>query len=166
MGIILLCLLSYLSVSDIITIISIVVNGILALWIVKVIQASFANRRTLKDHFISEVKDLRVEYRTVLNNIYAKKLNSKEVIPWFKVMNIKVNDLMDCLNREFNVEKFALDPYQNQLRDLITESEDFIEGYKGNKKLILSASLIEKMTDFHGENQKLFNDLIIKINNS
>lgn len=74
--------------SDIIAIIGVIINAFLAIWIVKTLQNNLANKRYLKDHLIQEVKDLRSEYKKFLNELYQGKLRPKQILPWFKLMNI------------------------------------------------------------------------------
>jgi hypothetical protein len=82
---------------------------------------------------------------------------------WFKLMNIKVNDLMDNLRDIYKVDQKLLDPYQNDLRALITENDDFIHQFK-DPKLELTPSSRNSLVKFQKENNKLFTALIIYIN--
>ena len=69
-----------LDFSDYIEITGIIVNFFLAIWIVKTIQNKLTNKRVLKDHFISEIKELRVEYNAYIKDCYDGKLIPKETL--------------------------------------------------------------------------------------
>lgn len=150
--------------SDIISIISMGVNILLTLWIVYVIQNKLNNKRVLKDHYITEIKSIREEFRTHLNSLYGCKLCPLNIIPWYKLMSIKLYDLAIDLNDIYCVRLDYLNEYQNTLRDLITESEDFNKQYN-NPLLIVSPELKNEIIKFQQENSKTFNELIVHINN-
>lgn len=154
-----------IATADWINIASILVNIGIAIWITHVLQNKFTNNRTLKDHFINEIKDIRAEYKGFLKRLYSNSTNPKDLLPWFKLMNIRVKDLVTLMNNRYEVAEDFLNPYQNDLRELITESEDFNRCYRSNQ-LILTESLKRDLMRFQQEYQRLFNELIIKINDS
>lgn len=51
------------------TLIGIVVGALVAVWVVKVIQNKLTDDRVLKDYFISEIKDIRDQYRSFVNDL-------------------------------------------------------------------------------------------------
>lgn len=155
-----------LSNSEWIDIVGLLVNSLLAFWIVRTIQNKLTNKRVLKDHFINEVKEIRNEYRQCLSNLHSSKTHASRVIPWFKLMNIKVDDLMQIMNKKYKVDSKILNPYQNELRELITESTDFISQYSKEQNLEFSETTKSRIIIFQQEHNHLFNDLIIQINDS
>jgi hypothetical protein len=155
-----------LSASDWISIFAILVNGGLAVWIVNTIQNRMTNKRTLKDHFISEVKEIRNDYKTLLSNLYSDKMIAKELPSRFKLMNIKVSDIMTLIFDKYRIDKTMLSPYQNNLRELITENEDFIKNFEKENSLKFSENSKIQIMKFQQDNNHLFNELIIKINDS
>jgi hypothetical protein len=155
-----------LETSDCINLLGIFINSILAFWIVKTIQNRLTNKRVLKDHFISEVKDIRNDYKNCLSNLYSSKSLPKLVIPWFKLMNIRVNDLMLILNKKYKIGSSHLLPYQIDLPELITNNEEFIDQFRNESLIVFSEISKIQLLRFQQENNKLFNDLIIKINDA
>ena len=151
-----------ITTADWINIASVIVNICIAIWITHILQNKFTNNRTLKDHFINEIKDVRAEYKGFLNRLYSNSTNPKELLPWFKLMNIRVKDLVMLMNNRYEVAEDFLNPYQNDLR---TESDDFNRCYR-NRQLILTENLKRDLMRFQQEHQRLFNELIIKINDS
>lgn len=152
--------------SDWIDITGLLINSFLAFWIVKTIQNRLTNKRVLKDHFITEIKEIRNEYRNFLSNIYSCKTHPRIVIPWFKLMNIKVNDIMSVLNVKYSIDRNYLLPYQHDLQELITNNEDFITQFNDDKNVTFTETSKIQFIKFQQENNQLFNDIIIKINDS
>lgn len=110
------CFLDRVSISDWINIIGIIINSSLSIWLVITIQNRLTNKRVLKDHFITEIKDIRSEYKIFLNNLYSNNIRVKSVIPWFKLMNIKVIDIMRTINEIYKIDENILNPYQNDFK--------------------------------------------------
>lgn len=153
-----------LNPADWIAIAGILVNSALTIWIVRTIQNRLTNKRVLKDHFIVEIKEIRSEYKCFLNKLYANKMTAQSIIPWFKLMNIKINDIIDLISEKYRIDKTILKPYQNDLRELITENEDFIKMFKSDKPIDFSDNSKNQFIKFQQENNHLFNKIIVKIN--
>lgn len=155
-----------IDVSDVISILSIVVNAFIAIWVVSEIQKNTSNRRILKDHFINEVKDIKDLYKDKFNQIMTNKSKPKDLLIWFKVMYIKIDDLLKCLNELYDVDLAYLEPYQRDLRYIVTENSDFIDAFSSNSEIQVSTVFMRDLMDFHQKNHKIFNKLIIQINNN
>jgi len=161
-----LCLsLSSFNVSDWIDAFGIVVNALLAYWIVRTIQNKLTNKRVLKDHFINEIKEMRSEYKNCLSNLYSGQSNPSRVLPWFKLMNIRVTDVMTLINTKYGIDVHLLKPYQNDLRELVTENADFIDQFKKSAVQFSDKSRNELLL-FQQTHNHLFNEIIIEINDA
>lgn len=158
------CIFNGFSWGNVITLIGILVNALLAIWIVKTLQSNQKNKRYLKDHLIQEIKDLRCEYRKFLSELYSGHLKPKQIIPWFKLMNIKIQDTMDIINQKYKIEKGFLRCYQMELRELVTEFKEFNENFKTNNSLRLSENSQKEIIKFQQNYNSKFNSLIIQIN--
>ncbi|MCO5289632.1 MAG: hypothetical protein M9940_09455 [Bacteroidetes bacterium] len=160
--------LASMGASEWVSLLGIAVNSILAYWIVRTIQNKLTNKRVLKDHFILEMKEIRAEYKTCLNNLYNNKTHPENVIPWFKLMNIKVADLMKLISKKYNVSENILLPYQNELRELITNNDDFTHQFKDKKEKNLPVEFSDNsrhtFIKFQQEHNHIFNDIIVLIN--
>ena len=150
--------------SDWIELIGIIINSLLAIWIVVTIQSNLNNRRVLKDHFICEIKNIRDAYKNQLNIIYSEKCVPQDMIPWFKLMNIKINDIMKIISKRYKIDIKKLEPYQLELRNIVTENEDFISQFKKNEPMKISSQFKNDLIKFQQTNNYIFNDLIILIN--
>jgi len=156
---------SSLEPADWITLFGVLVNAGLAYWIVRTIQNKLTNKRVLKDHFINEMKDIRNEYKTCLNNLYSNCTHPHRVIPWFKLMNIKVDDLMTIIHTKYCIDKAKLKPYQVELQELITNNEDFMAQFN-NDKVVFTQSSRTQLIQFQQSHNQLFNEIIIAINDA
>ena len=150
--------------SNIIDIVSIAVNGFLAIFIVKNVQKSQDNERVIKDHFINEVKAIKDQYALFYNNVIYGRLTSKEMLEWFKLMNIKVLDVSNMLNAHYKIKNDIFNPFIVNLPDLITNDNCFISQFN-SLNFTIDMQLKRKIFDFHSRNLKIFNECIIMINN-
>lgn len=153
-----------LSNSDIISILGLVVNSLLAIWIVRTLQNNLANKRHLKDFLISEIKDLRFEYKKFFNELCSGNLRTRKIIPWLKLLNIRSYNILNIINEKYNVKINYLNSYQMELRELVTELDEFNSSYNKNRKLALKEESFSKLIKFQQENSSKFSSIIIKIN--
>jgi len=165
-AIIVVCLLLFVKqMSDYIRILGILINALLAVWIVNVLQKKLANTRALKDYFIDETKSIKDAYKDKIKDIHTDNLNPQHQKAWFKQMNLDTQDLMNMLNSKYStINESVLHPFQQELRELILNNPEFENAFKKNKKIIFSEDFKLKISRFEQKNSKLFNELIIKIN--
>jgi hypothetical protein len=166
MGIYFCCVTRSLVPSNWIQIAGIIVNACLAIWIVCTIQKNINNKRVLKDHFIDEIKSIRNDYRKFLSDLYTSHINPQNALSWFKLMSIKIDDLMSLIGPRYNVDERLLNPYQNELRKIITENKDFIDQFKADKGINFSNDSKKEFIMFQQNFNHLFNEIIIKINDN
>jgi len=148
-----------------IAIFAILANAIMAYWIVQTIQKNINNRRVLKDHFISEIKEIRTDYYKWLEYFYSKKFSPREVIPIFKLLSIKVNNCLDVVGETYSIEENCLSPFVLDLPEIITESEAFTSNFSKNTSTTLDNEARHKLIKFQQEHNKVFNKIIVGINN-
>lgn len=153
-----------LETSDIIEIFSTLINSGLAVWIVVTLQNSINNRRILKDHFINEIKELKNDYTSQINLIYSGNSKPKELTPWFKFMNIKSTNLLSILNKKYKINSRFLSSYQIDLRDIVTEFDEFKYNFSKNELIILGEDSKNILMKFQQQSIVVFNNLIIEIN--
>lgn len=150
---------------DIINIIGLVINLIVGGIILFKIQSRENNKRVLKDHFIEEIKQLKSDYRDFIDKLYLGEVNAREAVTWFKMTNVRVNELVGLMNQKYKVHPKVFEPYQITLRNLITNSEDFIRAWNSptvqfseeSKKMILA---------FRTKYENRFNKVIIDVNDA
>lgn len=152
-----------MSCENIINTIGIFVNIGLTVWIVRVVQKKLTNDRSLKDYLIQEVKTYKDDYRIFLSELCSDRLNPKNIMPWLKLMNINITSCMEILSKEYDIQKDLLAPYENGLRELIDENEDFIRNFN-NQVLQISPETQTEITRFQQLHSKKFNEVILLIN--
>lgn len=155
-----------MDISNCIEIIGIIVNAILAFWVVNELQKKIDNQRTLKNHFISEVKEIQKDYQKYLSKLYNGKMTPKKTLAWFKLMNIKINNLIELIHSIYGIDDKILHPYQVKLRELITENDDYINKFKEDNTISLSDKSKNSIMNFHDKNRIIFSRLIVTINNA
>lgn len=152
---------------DIVAVVSITVNVILV-FVAKKIQTKVENKRFLKSFLIEEIKSLKREYEDLLNSFCGKGIKPQEVQPLLKVKNIKVQHVTDLLKEKYKTHKFSIDlnlkDYHVGLREILTETEEFLENYKADMYFPLSSNSMNAIVKFRQEKESVFNKLILFIN--
>jgi hypothetical protein len=152
-----------LSITDIINIISILMDSSLIIYISYKFQKSINNKRTLKDILILEIKEIRQQHDEFYKSLLKGTQNAKDIKQWLKLMTIKINSISPFL-KEYKIDNMCFNPYTVELREIITESDDFQRGY--NYKMITFDNDFKKeIFNFHNKNNKVFLEVILKINN-
>ncbi len=154
------------SSSDIINIINIIVTTATTIIIVVIVTKKITDDRVLKNHLISEINGIRLEYRDFLKNISTGKITPKTVSPWFKLMNIKTQDLMMLIEEKYKIDKSVLSPFQLELLMLITEMDEFNSAYSSNDAISLNPSSLNRIIKFQQNYSNRFNKLIVSINDN
>jgi len=149
-----------------ITGLGILINSGIALYIVSNIQKNQVNKRLIKDHLISEIKDIRNDYKDLLSNLTNGVILPSSILPWFKLMNIKINDIMSLAKKKYNVETDYLKPYTDDLRDLITENKEFEAIFNSTTSVSLSNGFRMNIIAFQQKHNHLFNELVIDVNDA
>lgn len=114
------------------------INLALAWWLVGVFEKDRNIKETRKEFLISEVEELRVDIKELLNGLYNNKYKTGELVPVFKLLNIKLQTLSKIVSSEIEVDLVPIENIIIYLRSKITESEEYIVGFKGNEKLVTS----------------------------
>lgn len=90
----------------------------------------FSEKRYIKETTIDDIKNLREDYRVFLNKLMANKCDSRFIISWFKIMNLKMEGLGNFIKSEYKQELFQ--PCQNkhiELKRYVTGCADMNRDY-------------------------------------
>lgn len=130
-----------------------VILAIFSLWISYRINRKLANDRALKDWFIGDINEIRMEYKTFLNKLVSAQCSSKFIVTWFKVMQIRI----DCVNevfqneyKELSFDKIA--QFHAELKYYVTGLSDFDLHYNDSVVIlreISKQSIIEKYSSLN-----------------
>lgn len=154
----------WLSLASIcIDIVSIIISGGIAIWIVKYIQSKLDTEQKLRDYFCEEVKIIRDEYRKILDEIYNDQLRPKKFQSEMSSLNNKSTDIMNHLEQKFGVNSEALTNFQLALNTKVSEDDKFIHAYNTNSKVKFSDEFITQIRNIEANNSSVFNDLIEQV---
>ena len=148
----------------IVSICGIIVNSILAWWIVSSIQKRQNNERVIKDHFIEEIKELRSNCRAFLSSIYKGEKKYHEIIPTLRLLGMKASHILTALSYGFNIDKDYLNSYIVEMNKVITDDENYIKCLNSSQQIELTQLSLDKLMKFHAAHQSKFNDLILTLN--
>lgn len=141
-----------------------VVNVVLTIGIVRTIQNKVNNRRVLKDYLIKEVVEIRDDYNSFLKELFDGKVLSHDVAPFFKLMNIRANDIMAILTKKYKVNEKELKPFVYNLPNIITNAPEFNAGFRSNSAVACATNTRLRLINFQQSHNKIFNSIIIEIN--
>jgi hypothetical protein len=156
-------LLCSLDISNWIDIIGIGINAVLGIVIVLIVSSRVSNKRALKDYFINEIKDVRDCYRKFLNELLGGRCDFNITNNWFQVMNMRLTDLERVLNESYSNLKLPTKELNQELRDLLTSSDDFNNSF--NKPSISINQLLKQaIYKKHSEISTSLIKTVVKIN--
>jgi len=147
-------------------VVSFISSIIFGIWIATSLQDKQQSKRAMKDHFISEINSLNNFYFNFMNEILSDRANIKSLIPMFKTMNIKISKIMQILNERYAIDTTTLSTYQIGLRNTVLDSNVYIDGFRAGGLLIIDSQLTSEILMFRQRNEHLFNELILRINDS
>lgn len=145
--------------------IGICVSAIVAVWIVDNIQKKMDIQHSLKGHFASEVLGVRMEYRGLISDLISTKQKPSEIKKNFRKINIHASNLLQLLNTQYGVPNEILLPYQMELQQIATDSNDFVNAFRNDRKFAYRQDTVVAFQNFEKLNDHLFNDILIKIYN-
>lgn len=151
-------MISCVSTSDIIAIADIVINAILAITIIVIIERKMTTKRVLKDYFINEIKNIQEEYSFFIQDIITGKQNAKSLLPWFKIMNMRISRLEETFQKELKI-KPSIYSLSTEIQISITETDEFNDSFKEDK---LSPSENLK-TLIYEMQKKIFEEFVNKV---
>ncbi len=149
--------------SNLIDLITLIVNVFLTIWIVKTVQENQNNKRTLKDLFINDVKEIKNNFSNFYNNLIRGNYSAREIIEWLKIINIKLNETNKFLNEKYGIENDYLTRYARELRELITNHSEFERQFR-DQKVIPNQDFKNSILNFYQQNSKIFTNTIVLIN--
>lgn len=154
-----------LQASDWIEITSILVNATIGIILAVIVSKRISNKRALKDYFISEIKDIRDHYRKFLIDLFGSKCSFNSTNSWFQVMNMRLMNLEKTLQENKRNFSFTTKELNHDLRNLITDHEDFNNSYN-KPSVVISQVHKQEIIKKHSEISMALMETIVKINNS
>ena len=154
----------YLQASQIIlTILEIVVTTFVAVWVVRSVQRKLDNERILKDYLANELIDLRSELRAFIEKLISSDIKANSIKREHHLLSIRMKDLLDVMNKKFNIDKKYLKVYRQNLLKIVEEDASYQDYSQKDVMIALSQSTIDKLHDIRTKNDHLFNDILMKL---
>lgn len=150
--------------SDIISIIEIVVNIFLAVMIGHYIQKNQINSRTLKDYYIQEIVKLQDEIINYLNVIEVTQIEPQIATSWFRSKSAKISNLASELNERYNIDCGLLVQDFIDLQNDVENDTNFIRNFIGNLQTRLTNSTIININEYRDNKTKVFHKLVGQVN--
>ena len=153
----------WLSIID--TLITLAGWGI-TVYIASTISRKLDSERTLKNHFIDEVKKVREHEEAIFHYIISNKIKPQQLKSMLGNLNTNVGDLMNLLKSQYGIEDSYLNAFQWKYSQLITDDDDFTSCYKDDVEFNFKSQLLKDFSSYRADKLRLFNDLIVVINNA
>lgn len=128
------------------------------------IHRRITNGRLQKEHLAKEIKNIQKEYAATLNDLFTDSFRPQTALIWFRLINIQVRNIMKQLKEDYGIDADKLSPYQQDLRELITNSPEFNTQYTAIGMLKISERLRGELLSFQSAHSHLFNEIIRDIN--
>ena len=138
----------------------------ITLYIASTISRKLDSERTLKNHFIDEVKEVREHEDAIFQYIITNRIKPQQLKSMLGNLNTNVGDLMNLLKSQYGIEDSYLNAFQWKYSQLITDDEDFTSSYKDDLEFNFKPQLLKDFSSYRADKLRLFNDLIVVINNA
>lgn len=138
----------------------------LTLYIASTISRKLDSERTLKNHFIDEVKAIRDNEEAIFKYVIENSIHPQRLKSMMGNLNTRVGDVMNLLKSQYGIQEDFLIAFQWKYSQLITDDDDFTSNYKDDKEFQLNHQLLKDFSNYRMDKIKLFNDLIVLINNA
>lgn len=148
-----------------ISVMSILVSAMVAIWIVDKLQRGLENHQQLKDYLSQEVLSVREQYRDLIRDLTGTTQTPKRIRSRFKTIGIYASDLLRLLNTQFGTPVDILLPFQTELSGIATECEEYNNASRRNRKFQYRKATIDSILEFERSHDKLFNDILMTIYN-
>lgn len=123
-----------LATSDIISICDIVITSILGIWIAIGVQRSLTKNRYLREYFISELNNIRDEYKQFFSDIYESRLNAKSIKDRLKVINVRIDSFERSIYSIYKLDDSSIQikKVHIEIQQYITGEDEFNQQYKND----------------------------------
>lgn len=123
------------------------IGGVLAYFIPKRLNDS----RSLKDFYISEIRDVKVEFNELCKQISIGKMNAVAMKETFKQLSIRLNDIQYSINRNLKLN-LNIVTFIESMQNFITSADEINEQYESEYVILESTTKRELI-----KKQELFN---------
>jgi len=151
------------SVSDVLTIVSIVANLLAAGVFAYFVGKNLSCDREYRNYFIKEVCDEKKKHEKFWDDFENSNMSSQEVFAWLKQRNMSTTALMKTFREKKKKTSTKFENYVRKMRTLIDET-DWFQNVQINGKNVLSSDDRKNIAKFKNENASIFHEVIAEIN--
>lgn len=151
-------------VTIVVSVLGIVVNCFLAVWLAKKLQKSITDNRVLKDIFIREALDLRSGYCLLVEDLKAEKFRAKSFLSRTKDLGIKNTSLRKNLGDIFQMSAEPLLSFHLDLLESVTESGEYKKKFESDGKILTTVRARRELERVFEKYYLVFTDVVIAIN--
>lgn len=145
------------------TALSILVTAFMAWWVVRSVQRKLDTERTLRDHFAHEIIGLRKESRDFIADLLKGGMTAKTIKYRHNQLRAHITDLLNILNKKYQINKTVLKAYKLNLIKIIEGDEDYNNAYKDNLPVTFSSETALALHKLGRDNDHLFNEILVMI---
>lgn len=140
------------------------IPSFVAWWIGNKIQKKLDTEKSLRNHMVNEILEVRNTYRRLVDSVRTGALTPREIKSELSVMSTHITDLMNLIKkRDETVSKDFLLPYQLEFSQLITDDSNYIKHFEKNEVFQITENTNSSLSSFEKNYHHLFNDLILLI---
>ena len=104
-------------------------------------QYRLTKNRYLREYFISELNNIRDEYKLFFSDIYESRLNAKSIKDRLKVMNVRIDSFERSIHSIYKLDNFSIQikKVHIEIQQYITGEDEFNQQYKNDAVSFSSA---------------------------
>ncbi len=156
-------LYDFLKIDNYISIAAILIDLIIVILIGLFYNKSFSDKREVKNFLVEELKSFHKNYKDFANGVYNDKLDANSILNWFKLSNMKLDNLNYFLSQNLNIKDKRIKDEIIKLRELITDSTSFNNSFS-NLNVQLSHSVKSEIISNNRIITHVIFDTILKVN--
>lgn len=154
-----------MEMSEIISIIDILVTIIVGFWLTRYFSIHDSRSRVLKDYYIDEVKVLQNDVRTFFARLLSNHIPGSELSRWYKSHKNKFYTFDSNIRESFPIECPRVSEELFKLHHEITNFEEFNNGFS-NGEFNFRPQTRKRISELECDALSLLNDYLIQVNSS
>ncbi len=152
--------------SDVISIIGIVSNIILVIWLTITIQNRINNSRVLKDFFMEEIKLIKNDFEIYISGLLEDKFLPKSINSDLNNFDLKFENLIRHLNPKYHTANDFFYQLSYELHTIIDNDVNYTSSFNNNTTFQFTSSTKTELEEYKTQHLVTFYNLIVEINDS
>lgn len=153
----------YLTTSDWIALLNLVVTSVIGIWLAIIVNRNFTINRSIKDYYMQEVKDIRKFYADFLRKIYMGQLSAKDIKEWLKIASNRIDCVEYSIKDSFLINKCDIGKIHSEIQTFITGTDEFNENYR-SQYVVFRENTKNQILSFHIKLLNACTELVVRVN--